>query len=579
MRQKQRILVLGLITVLFGCISPNKNTEETPKKYAEYVGRYALNSDLVFDIKEEDGLLTLLPSFWGSAQIMDSIGKDSFESLLHPRMKFEFIRDSLGQVDSIKSSGNNQIAGTAHKLSQDEYKAVELLLKGKLEEALAKLNDKNEKLSEERIVGLGFNLIRFRRSKAQVASDLASEFISKYPNSTDLHQIKGLASLLVDDRESALSAFQGAYQIDSTNSMNISALRLLNAENAPPVPKNSWTLPFDVKDLFKDPTNNEIANVRNDWNNRDLSSKNYKLEDEGQIEFNGHHYKLKIISHAVYGEKHFGAVLIPHGAQPGNSPIILELHGVNSRYSPFKISKAKIPKILGDNPSKAIIVIPSFRGNTLVNGDEEYTSEGSPKNAWDGAADDAIAFLNVILDHVPESDPTRIATFGKSRGGTVAMLVGIRDNRVKSVVNWAGPSGWFSNMGTFGWTLKEQVQWALWERWQPGRGWGSASQFIDWFLVESINDKKSDLQTIRHQILASSPLYFLESLPVTQMHYGIEDGSVPIINAEAIQSTFDSQNISNAKLEIYKHKDTGHDQPYPKAYQLTNDFLTNNFSN
>ena len=392
MGQKIVIAILGLASIFLGCDSSNNSAEEASKKYSDYVGRYALTSDLVFEVKEDSGLLTLLPSFWGSAQILDSIDTDAFQSLLHPRMHFTFKRDSTGQINSLTSTGNSQIEGTAYRLPQHEYKAVKFLLEGKFKEALTKLNDPNEKLSEDRIVGLAFNLIRFRRSKAQVAFDLVSEFSSKYPNSTDLYHIKGLASLLVEDREIALLAFQKAFQIDSTNSMTVSALRLLNAKNAPPIPENTWELPFNINDLFMEPTNDEIQHVRNDWNKRDLSIANYKLEKEGQMEFNGYPYRFQMISHDVHGEKHFGAVLIPPGAEPQNAPIILELRGVDSRYSPFKISKAKVPKILGDNPSKAIVVIPSFRGNTLIINDQEYTSEGSPKNAWDGAADDAHSF-------------------------------------------------------------------------------------------------------------------------------------------------------------------------------------------
>ena len=578
MWKKLGIGIFGLTTILCSCISSNKNKEEVPNKFSEYIGRYALKTDLVFEVKEESGLLTLLPSFWGSTQILDSIDKDTYESLLHPRMKFEFKRDSTGKINSLISTGYNPIAGTAHKLHHDEYKAVEFLLKGKLNKSLAKLNDPNEKLSEERVVNLGFNLIRFRRSKAQIAFDFVSEFISKYPNSVDLYQIKGLASLLLNDRENAILAFQEAFQIDSTNSMNISALRLLNAQNQSPIPENAWKLPYSIDDLFKEPIQNEIEDVRNDWKNRDLSTKKYKLEKEQQIEFDGHLYNLQILSHEVHGKKHFGAVLIPKGAKLRSSPIVLELHGVDSRYSPFNLEKAKMLKILKENRLKTIIAIPSFRGNSLTIGDQKYTSEGSPKDAWDGAADDAIAFLNVIIDQVPESDPTRISVFGKSRGGTVAMLVGVRDSRIGSVINWAGPSGWFSKMGTFGWSLQEQVQWALWERWPPGRGWGIGSQFIDWFLLESINSEKSNLRTVRHNILSSSPIYFLESLPSAQMHYGVEDGSVPILNAEALQNALNSQNRSNNKFKIYKHENTRHDQPYPKAYQLTHEFLLNNLS-
>ncbi len=578
MTKKLKIGILGFITILCSCISSDKDRAGPPNKFSEYTGRYILKTDLVFNVKEESGLLTLLPSFWGSAQILDPIDKDTYKSLLHPRMLFEFKRDSTGKINSLVSSGNNQISGTALKLDSNEHEIVELLLEGRLNEAVVKLNDSEEKVSEERIVNLGFSLIRFRRSKARIAFDFVSKFKSKYPNSLDLYQIKGLASLLLNDRENAVKAFQEAQLIDSTNSMTLSSLRLLNAPNATPMPKNAWKLPFDINDLFKHPTQNEIENVKNDWKNRDLNSKKYQVVIEKQIELNENKYKVRIMSHEVHGKKHFGAVLIPKGAKLQSSPIVLELHGVDSRYSPFNITKAKMLKILGDNSSKTIIAIPSFRGNSLILGDLKYTSDGSPKDAWNGAADDAIAFLNVVLDEVPEADSTRISAFGKSRGGTVALLIGARDKRIGSVINWAGPSGWFSNMGTFGWSLKEQVQWALWERWSPGRGWGSASQFIDWFLSESIESGKSDLADVRHLILSSSPIYFLHSLSAVQMHYGIEDGSVPIINAEVLQNALVSQNTPANKFEIFKHKNAGHDQPYPKAYRLTREFLLEQFS-
>ena len=133
-------------------------------------------------------------------------------------------------------------------------------------------------------------------------------------------------------------------------------------------------------------------------------------------------------------------------------------------------------------------------------------------------------------------------------------------------------------MGTFGWSLQQQVQWGLWEKWKPGRGWGSASQFIDWFLAESIKSQKPSLEKVRHQILASSPIYFLDSLPNAQLHYGMNDGAVPISNAKALKEAFELQNRFKTDFDLYMHKDAGHDQPYPRAFELSGDFLLKQFS-
>lgn len=155
------------------------------------------------------------------------------------------------------------------------------------------------------------------------------------------------------------------------------------------------------------------------------------------------------------------------------------------------------------------------------------------------------------------------------------MLAGVRDSRIGSVINWAGPAGWFYYMGTYGFTFREQVQWSLWTR---GKGWGSSRQFIEWFFEESIGAENSRLGEIRHKILASAPLYFLETLPPAQLHYGIEDRSVPIANAIAIRKALTSRDESAPAYEIYEHENTGHDQPYPETYQLSKQFLLRQFS-
>ena len=546
-------------------------------KFSEYTGRYALKTDLILEIKIESGLLTLRPSFWGSLQILESKETDKFFSLLHPHMKFEFNRDDTGMIVSLTASGHKEIHGAALKLAHDDIQVVEHILSGRVEEALKRLNEPEEKATEDRILDLGSKLVQNRLSQPQMAVEFASAMESNYPNSVDLKHILAFAYLLTNDRENALPTFKRASMIDPENSITKTALRLLDPENTSPPPEDSWILPFDINDLFTEPLPKEIENVLADWQVRDLSVSQNQIVDVHDVILNQVEYDLRIISHEVHGAKHFGAVLIPKGIKSGDSHLLVECHGVDPHYSPFNILEAETPFILGGKGRNTVIAIPSFRGNTLIVNDRSYISEGSPKNAWDGAADDTLAFINAVLDITPEVDQNRISVFGKSRGGTVAMLSGIRDKRIKSIVGWTGPADWFSNMGNLGWTLKELVQWALWERWAPGTGWGSAAQFIDQRLAESIEHGKGFLSEIRQRMIASSPLYFVDQLPAAQLHYGLEDGAVSVSNAKAIQKVIDENGNNKPVVEVFVHEHSGHDMPYPLAYELSRKFLLKSF--
>ncbi len=563
-------VLLGLCLILSNCNFSDSNPKENESKYAEYIGRYAVKTDLILDVTEKEGLLTLLPSFWGSAQILDSIGPDKFASLLHPRMQFEFSRDSLGKIVSLTSSGNRELNGTAKRLAPDERQVVELLLAKDTQGAIQKIKSDTSAISEGRISRLGFQSISNYPSRAASTVSFVAAFENDYPQSVDIQQLIGLGSMLANDRDKARNAFRKAYSLDSTQNLNIAALRFLDPENASPPPEDSWKVSFSMDELFASPTEYEIAAVKKEWAGRDLSVKNVERVHERSLEIDGCKYTLQILQHEIAGSKHYGAVFIPEGTQPGSSPVVLDLHGVDPNYSPFNVMKAKTSKILGKNEQKMILALPAFRGYQLILEDQEYVSEGSPRNAWDGATDDALAFLNVVLDQIPEANPSKIAVFGKSRGGTVALLAGVRDDRIKCAVNWAGPASWYEHMGTYGFTLREQIEWGLWTK---GRGWGSSDQFIEWFLEEHIETGSPDLKTIRHQILASSPLYFLDQLPTAQFHYGREDRSVPYANAVAIKETLGQKDSPSSKYVLFGHENTGHDQPYPKAFQLTKAFL------
>jgi len=269
--------------------------------------------------------------------------------------------------------------------------------------------------------------------------------------------------------------------------------------------------------------------------------------------------------------RQYGLVLMPENLEGKKLPLIIEIRGVDPFYSPLHISETEVPEILELSGQDAIIAIPALRGNSININDKTYTSNGSPVDAWDGAADDAISLLNAITN-LGIADTSHVAVFGKSRGGNVALLTGIRDDRFDAVVNWAGPSEWFTdNMGTFGFSMKEMVLWGLREQWEPGQGFGSSGQFIEQVFKDAIENNDVTLEEVRHRILARSPLYFLKDLPKSQHHYGREDGAVSMGNALSIQSTIDSLGLTNSqKVFIYPG---GHDQPYPDAYIRSGEFL------
>jgi len=140
--------------------------------------------------------------------------------------------------------------------------------------------------------------------------------------------------------------------------------------------KDNFLEGYDQQTLFGDPSAEEIAAVRDDWGTRDLSSKNYKVEQQVPLASDG--TMLKIVSFNVGGNREYGAL------ERGNA----------TSGKPF------------------IFAFPALRGQSLsitVN-DVEYTSPVSERiqcDAFDGAADDGIAFLNVIQQTEEKADMDR----------------------------------------------------------------------------------------------------------------------------------------------------------------------------
>jgi cephalosporin-C deacetylase-like acetyl esterase len=216
-------------------------------------------------------------------------------------------------------------------------------------------------------------------------------------------------------------------------------------------------------------------------------------------------FKVKIVSFKVNNIKAYGALIIPNNAS--SVPVNVWVGGFQLNNT---INSLNIDLINSGTGQAQIVAIPALRGQSLkitING-VVYTSpisEGAQCEAFDEATDDVLAFLNVIQQTEASADVNRTGVRGGSRGGTVALLAGIGDPRVKRVVNTAGPANMLE--------LTSQNE--------------KDPTYQCQFLSDYKNSKES-LVKARLRMIASSPIYFAQHLPKTQLHLGLKDNIVPV---------------------------------------------------
>lgn len=274
--------------------------------------------------------------------------------------------------------------------------------------------------------------------------------------------------------------------------------------------KESFLSGEDKTILFAEPSAMEISRVWQDWKARNLVPTDYKVEQEAVL-FSGN-FTFKMVSFRLNGIKEYGALLIPKTAQKVPVRLLIGGFGLDVTTNAFNLMSDSTA-----GASSYILAIPALRGQSLqlgLNG-TTYTSplsEGNHCDAFDGATDDVLAFLNVIAATEPNADVDRTAVRGGSRGGTVALLAGIRDSRVKRVVAIAGPTNML----------------------ELTSGNSDDPTYRCQFLSGFKSGQLSAAQT-RTLLIASSPLYFADHLPATQLHMGLRDWQVPVAQGSALQ--------------------------------------------
>ena len=206
---------------------------------------------------------------------------------------------------------------------------------------------------------------------------------------------------------------------------------------------------------------------------------------------------------------------------------MLFLHG---GFSGVKVAQLRgFDNLLGNKSlsDQFFYLLPSFRGELLAAGTlGGFLSKGSG-SAMDRDVDDSMALLDGLLTHVPQADRLRVCVFGTSRGGGTALLMGIRDGRVRKVVDTFGMTDFFL----------PSIQAGL-EAWinngVPPKN--PAHRHALGVAVDPYLAGKMTLAEARLALLRSSAAHFAADLPETQIHHGRLDATVDIEHSNLLDA-------------------------------------------
>jgi hypothetical protein len=518
----------------------------------EYAGRYSDGQDYAVYFENTKYGLTIKPVMWSAIQLLRQNAKDKFEVTDRTSRRADFTRDDSAKVTGVVITGMD---GEGLELVRTDGPPlpVELFLSGRTREAAAAYIKRGPEGNAKALETAGQVLQRLPTQTANVVTFLTT-IAPHFESDARFHSLLGTALVQAGNRRAGLTSFKLAYKLDQNDKETNSALARLGAL---PETANSegWKLPFPIASVFAKPTTKEIKAVEADWAARNLDPAGVREEVNSIIKLGNWNARIRIISHLVHGSRHYGAIIYSENAGPRSCPVIVMAKGVSPTFFPLNLNDSSETTFMGDLSDRFVFVYPSFRGEVLNFRGRSFTSEGDRRNALDGATDDAIALLNVALQTTPAADPDRICAYGHSRGGNVALLAGIRDKRIDCVVDLAGPTDWFQLMGTSGWTEQELWTEALRTRAAPQEPGG---QNVERFLMKAI-EGKADLTAVRHNMIASSPLYFPTRLPFTQLHYGIEDPFVPVRNGLELVAQLRRHNVPAARYETFFYPGQGHD--------------------
>jgi acetyl esterase/lipase len=282
----------------------------------------------------------------------------------------------------------------------------------------------------------------------------------------------------------------------------------------------------DLDVLFAPPSASEVDAVEADGAGRNPVAAGFQLDTMTTTMAAGVDLRVEVVSHLVDGNRHYGAFIVPFGANadPGPLPILVYLHVGDDGFA-----VSDITTILGQAAELAgsfVLVAPSFRSGAVRLGPRAFTSGGTP-SPWDRDVDDALALLEVAGAEITEADASRVGLLGLSRGGGVALLMAEREPSVDMVVEFFGPTDFF---GVF---VQDVVADALRDdlRNLPGL------DFLNSEFLVPLKNGTTTIAAVRRELVRRSAVLFADRLPDLQVHHGELDPVVEVSQAESLIDT------------------------------------------
>lgn len=291
--------------------------------------------------------------------------------------------------------------------------------------------------------------------------------------------------------------------------------------------------------LFKPPTEEERNLVLADWSARTYAAIGVQVPYQTALSLGGTAATLRVVSHTVDGNTHFGAIVSPDNAEPATLPLVLYLHGGDNGVDVSELLDV-LQFALGSDQDDYVYVIPSFRSEELRYDVSTYTSTGTA-SPWDRDVDDALSLISVALDLIPAADPDRIGVVGFSRGACVGMLMGIRDSRIDIIIEYFGPTDFYSPFteDIFADALTGEL------RELPGLS------ALNETIIQPLKSGSLAPAQVRLEMLRRSPVYFVDLLPPTQAHHGTLDGVVAVSEAELLRDAFAEEGLQAPDHTVY----------------------------
>ncbi len=286
---------------------------------------------------------------------------------------------------------------------------------------------------------------------------------------------------------------------------------------------------IDVGALFASPTSEEIDARREAW--RDDQPRAFSVQGEGSFVLASGD-TMRVISHLVGEQRHYGVVIIPEGEhEAGSLPVAVNLIG-------FGVDmRLEVPPDADAFADRYVTLLPSFRGHELKFGDSLWTSDGDAFDQCDGGSDDALAFIEAALSVTASARPSGLVVVGGSRGGNVAMLLGLRHPSVDAVINLAGPTDY----------VREELL-----------DHPNLTLLYSRYFLRNLLEGEGDVVEARWRMLSCSPLHFAESFPPTQAHHGTNDLNVPFSQAELLAERMADLDRSPPMFELFAYQGADH---------------------